>query len=186
MVVRHRPTELRERSVADASTAIFTVDAGGIKKTVSVYALGMEIDGMADGPARAAFQKLAEHLSDFDQGGSISTNVYSPDRYRGILTDGSAAPDQKAWPWGRRQGLRLHLPRLTRARFRLLPAVHVRSAGPSCRPRHIEGGAQGAVLRAPDTSKVYSLSLRPVASDEQDSVHQRLSDSALRAQPTGG
>ena len=28
--------------VADASTTIFTIDAGGLKKTVSVYALGMD------------------------------------------------------------------------------------------------------------------------------------------------
>ena len=53
--------------VADASTAIFTIAADGITKKVSVYALGMEPapagqPGGADGPARLAFQKLAERL----------------------------------------------------------------------------------------------------------------------------
>ena len=55
--------------IADAATAIFTVDAGGIKKTVSVYALGLEVEGMPDALARAAFKKLADRLADFDNGG---------------------------------------------------------------------------------------------------------------------
>ena len=85
--------------VADASTAIFTIDAGGLKKAVSVYALGMEVEGVPDLLARAAFQRLADRLSDFDKGGTIATDVYAPTGYRGILEDGQAAPDQKAWPW---------------------------------------------------------------------------------------
>ena len=56
--------------IADASTAIFTIEAGGLKKIVSVYALGLEMEGMVDGPARAAFKKLADRLTDFDQGGT--------------------------------------------------------------------------------------------------------------------
>ena len=71
--------------IADASTAVFTIDAGGIKKIVSVYALGLEMEGVADGPARAAFKKLADRLSDFDQGGTIPTDVYEPAAYRGVL-----------------------------------------------------------------------------------------------------
>ena len=65
--------------VADAADRVFTVDAGGIKKTVSVYALGMDVDGVADAPARAAFQRLAERLGDFDDGGDVTTEVYQPD-----------------------------------------------------------------------------------------------------------
>ena len=38
--------------IADASTAVFTIEAGGIKKVVSVYALGLEMEGVAD-PRRA-------------------------------------------------------------------------------------------------------------------------------------
>ena len=85
--------------VADAGTAIFTVDAGGVNKTVSVYALGIDNPGLTDGPARAAFKKLADRLADFDQGGTIATDVFTPANYRGILMDGAAAPDQKPWPW---------------------------------------------------------------------------------------
>ena len=57
--------EYRNDMVADASTATFTVSAGGITKSVSIYALGMEVQGLADGPARAAFAKLAQRLTDF-------------------------------------------------------------------------------------------------------------------------
>ena len=32
--------------IADASTAIFTIEAAGIKKTVSIYALGLEMEGI--------------------------------------------------------------------------------------------------------------------------------------------
>ena len=52
-----------------------------------------------DALARGAFKKLADRLADFDQGGSIATDVYKPAAYRGILMDGAAAPDQKPWPW---------------------------------------------------------------------------------------
>ena len=88
--------------VADAGTTVFTVDAGGIKKAVSIMALGMDVDATnPDGPARAAFKKLADRLSDVDQGGSIGTSVYEPTGYETTLIDspGMVAPDVVAWPW---------------------------------------------------------------------------------------
>ena len=60
--------------IADAGTAIFTVDAGGIKKAVSVYALGLEMEGMPDALARAAFKNLAERL------GRLRQRRRDPDR----------------------------------------------------------------------------------------------------------
>ena len=41
--------------VADAGTSIFTIRAGGLDKTVNVYALGFEDAGVPDLPARAQF-----------------------------------------------------------------------------------------------------------------------------------
>ena len=61
--------------------------------------LGLEVEGMPDAPARAAFKNLADRLADFDNGGATPTEAYAPERYRGILMDGAAAPDQKPWPW---------------------------------------------------------------------------------------
>ncbi|MEO8572105.1 MAG: hypothetical protein ABI553_10455, partial [Chloroflexota bacterium] len=86
--------------VADATDAVFTINAGGVAKIVSVYALGIETNGVADLAARRAFARLRDHLVDIDQGGSIPTDVYAPDRYRAILLEGQpGAPDQRAWPW---------------------------------------------------------------------------------------
>ena len=58
--------EYRNDLVADASTAVFTVEAGGLKKTVSVYALGMDQPGQPDAAARAALARLAARLHAID------------------------------------------------------------------------------------------------------------------------
>ena len=154
--------------IADASTAVFTIEAGGIKKVVSVYALGLEMEGVADGPARAAFKKLADRLSDFDQGGTIPTDVYEPEAYRGVLFDaaGIEAADVRAWPW----------PDLTPADFKV-------DADPNgnqfphrtMTPEEVDllkitdyqGGLQNVVLTDPD-GKPYTFSLRPLLPGETE------------------
>ena len=53
--------EYRNDMVADAGTAIFTIEAGGLKKTVSVYALGLErLAGRGD---LDAVRELADLIS---------------------------------------------------------------------------------------------------------------------------
>jgi len=154
--------------VADASTAIFTIEAGGLKKTVSVYALGLEMEGMADGPARAAFKKLAERLSDFDQGGIIPTDVYEPEAYRGVLFEapGIEAPDVRPWPW----------PDLTPADFK--PDADPNGNQFPHRTMSIEevdlleitdyqGGFQNLVLSGPE-GQMYTFSLRPLLPGESE------------------
>jgi hypothetical protein len=154
--------------VADASTAVFTIDAGGIRKQVSVYALGIDLpeEGAgADGPARAAFSKLAQRLADFDQGGTIPTEVYTPEAYRGTLLEspGAVAPDIREWPW----------PELTPADFttggdqerpfpsrRMTPA-EIEELGID----GYEGGFQGMLMTGPD-GKTYGFSLRPLLPEE--------------------
>ena len=54
--------EYLNQMISDASTATFTIDTGDLKKSVAVYALGLEDPTGADGPARAAFKRLAERL----------------------------------------------------------------------------------------------------------------------------
>ncbi|MGP1675501.1 MAG: hypothetical protein ACTS8Z_09845, partial [Candidatus Limnocylindrales bacterium] len=151
--------------VADASTTVFTVEAGGVKKTVSVYALGLDVvDGAlgADAPARAAFQKLAARLTDFDQGGAIPTDVYGPGAYRGVLfeSQGVVVPDVRAWPW----------PELTVADFKIdadpngLQFPHRTLTTEEVAMLDVEGfqgGFQGLVLRGSD-KKLYTLALRPL------------------------
>jgi hypothetical protein len=87
--------------IADASTAVFTITAGGQTKTVNVYALGLDMEGMEDAQARAAFAQLAKTLTTIDQGGVIVATDYEPAAYRGILIEapGAIEPDIRAWPW---------------------------------------------------------------------------------------
>jgi hypothetical protein len=153
--------------VADASTAVFTVHAGGVDKTVSVYALGMDTQGGSDAPARAAFQKLGQRLTDFDQGGTLETSVYEPTSYRGVLMDatGIQAPDVRAWPWpdlkvtdfvtdADPNGLQLP--------HRTLTSADVEKLG----VKDFQGGFQGLVLTGSD-KKLYTLSLRPLLPDDK-------------------
>ena len=82
--------------ISDAATAVFTVDAGGVKKTVSIYALGLEMDGMARRTRARGLHELADRLATSTSGGSIATDAYVPDRYRGILLEGQpGAPDAR-------------------------------------------------------------------------------------------
>jgi hypothetical protein len=148
--------------VADASTATFTIDAGGVQKTVSVYALGLDTPNGADAQARTAFKKLADTLNDFDQGGSIPTEVYVPAQYRGVLLEspGMQAPDFREWPWAD----------LTVADFK--PAADpngLQFPHRTMTPEEIdeldvtayEGGFQGLPLTGTD-GKLYTMSLRPL------------------------
>jgi hypothetical protein len=87
--------------VADAGTAIFTVKAGGLDKTVNVYALGLNDAGVPDLPARAQFQRLSDRLTNFDQDGTFATDVFVPTGYRGVLIDTGGFPGEAPieWPW---------------------------------------------------------------------------------------
>jgi hypothetical protein len=155
--------------VSDASTAVFSIDAGGIKKTVSVYALGMDPQaGDPDAIPKAAFKKLADRLADIDQGGSIATAVYEPETYRASIIEspGMVAPDIIDWPWAD----------LTVADFkpdadpnglsfphRTLTTDEVAKLG----VKDFEGGFNGLALRGSD-DKVYTLALRPLLPDDKD------------------
>lgn len=151
--------------ISDASTAVFTVNAGGLQKTVSVYALGMDNPGSPDGPALKAMARLGERLADFDQGGTIKTDVYQPERYRGILMDGQAAPDQIEWPWTDIKESDFAFPADPNA-FQLAERVMTPDEVAALGLKDVEGGFQGLPIQSPDKSKVYTLSLRPLLPDE--------------------
>jgi hypothetical protein len=156
--------------IADVPDTIFTVHAGGLDKTVVVNALGIDTQGGPDAVARAAFANLAARLLDFDRGGTIGSDLYRPDRYRGVLTERDAAPGIAVieWPW----------PAVKPTDFGEGP--NDGSGGPTLPHRtlnatevaalklaDIEGGVQGATVRGPD-SKTYSFTLRPLLADEKD------------------
>jgi len=159
-------TDYPNNQIADAPTAVFSINAGGNIKSISIYALGIDVESSPDAPARAAFAKLAARLEDFDNGGAFSTDVYASDRYRGILLEGQAgAPDAKAWPWttvaptdfvSDSDPNAFQLP----ARVMSVAEVEALEISP------YQGGFQGLTLIGPGDGKVYTFSLRPLLPDE--------------------
>jgi hypothetical protein len=158
----------RADGIADTPDTIFTIHAGGIDKTVTVNALSEESQPGPDSGARAAFAGLARRLLDFDQGGTIASDVYLADRYRAVLIERESQPGLVAmpWPW----------PALTTSDFkadaqgggltfphRALGALEVGQLKLS----NIEGGVQGVTLKAAD-GKLYSFILRPLLVDEAE------------------
>jgi hypothetical protein len=152
--------------VADASTAIFTLNAGGLKKTVNVYALGMEQPGMADLLPRQAFAKFADNLKSLDTANAFESTGYVPTRYRGILMEGQPGdPAAIVWPW---KGVKpaefvapqdpnsLQLP------VREMTVAEVESLGIT----PYGGGFQGLTLIGPGDGKVYTFALRPLLPDD--------------------
>jgi hypothetical protein len=153
----------------DAGNTIFSIDAGGVDKVVTVAALGVDPAGGPDDADRAAFAKLAERLRDFDAGGTISTDVYAPPAYRAVLIETEVdpavpAPISKPWPW----------PDLEIDDFTVGDGV----TGPTFPHKtltadelaamnvgDVTGGAQGVYLDGPD-GKLYSVVIRPLLPDE--------------------
>jgi len=159
-----------EGGIADAPSTIFTIHAGGVDKTVTVNALSEEPQPGADAIARAAFWKLASRLQDFDQGGSVATDPYAPDRFRGVLIERDPQPGVTplAWPW-------------TSIPFGEFKEGPPDGSGPTTFPHRtltaadaaelkidgINGGVQGIAIKAPN-GKVYGLVLRPLLADETE------------------
>jgi hypothetical protein len=152
--------------IADAPNTIFTIDAGGVDKSVVISALSDQAEG-ADAAARAGFWKLASRLRDFDSGGTIPTDAYQADRYRGVLFDREpqAGPAALPWPWAdipptafKEEPLPdggTSLPRHT------LTQAQVEALG----TKDVIGGLQGVVLSGPN-GKSYTLTVRPLLVDE--------------------
>jgi hypothetical protein len=155
--------------VADASTSTFTVNAGGLNKTVSVYALGMEDPNATDLIPRRAFKTLADRLRDFDRGGTISTDVYLPDSFRAVLVEREGDPGAKPtpWPWPdlKMSDFKANVNGVGATQFphRAITAAEVLELGLG----DVAGGAQGVILTGPDR-KLYTLILRPLLLHETE------------------
>jgi hypothetical protein len=150
--------------VADASTAVFTIVAGGTTKTVSAYALGMD-SGQAgpDSIILAQLASLRTRLFGFanDVGGE---KTWSPDRYRGILGDDATEPPVD-WPWPAIRAADFLMrvgPDAPRFPIRTMTPAEVAVLGLT----GIEGGMQGLALRDA-AGNIYSFRLRPILPDEQ-------------------
>ena len=153
-------------TVADAPTATFTLNAGSIKKTVSVVALGMETPPGIDSQTLAALGDLGKLLRDFDANGSSGATPYEPTGYRAQLWDaGGPVANARVWPWPKLKLSDFKSPADqpdSPFRRRVLTAEDIAALGLS----GLEGGAQGLALKGAD-NRIYSLALRPLLPDEQ-------------------
>ncbi|MDQ6794298.1 MAG: hypothetical protein M3067_05695 [Chloroflexota bacterium] len=153
-------------TIADAPTTTFTLKAGGLNKTVSAVALGIDVKPGPDTLTLTALAKLADRLRQFDQGGTFATDVYKPSRYRGSLWDSGFVPGTppKAWPWPNIKPADFTAPAdpnaLTFPR-RTLTADEAAQLAIA----DFEGGLQQVFLKGPD-GKAYSFALRPLLPDE--------------------
>ncbi|MDP8905024.1 MAG: hypothetical protein M3N29_06880 [Chloroflexota bacterium] len=89
---------------ADCPTTIFTLNAAGMAKTVTVDALGMVEPTGPDGEARRGLAALAETLAGFDararEGELGEATLYDPTHYRVFLLEGAGDPAHVLdWPW---------------------------------------------------------------------------------------
>jgi hypothetical protein len=156
--------------VADVPNTIFQINAGGLEKTVVVNALDGDSSQGPDSAARSSLLRLAERLRDFDQGGSISTDVYQPEAFRGVLTPRDPDPSIKAvaWPWSTIKpadfkedvsdgngGIVLPHRTLTTAEVAQLGLIDV------------AGGFANLVLAGTD-GKTYALTVRPLLPGETE------------------
>jgi hypothetical protein len=85
----------------DAGSTIFSVEAGGMKKQVSVFGLNPTPKG-PNAAILKGLEDLATTLSDFESqvnaGKVESVEPYQPQMYRAILSEG-AADASIPWPW---------------------------------------------------------------------------------------
>jgi len=157
--------EYTDPLIAPIPSAIFTIDAGGVKKTVSVSGLDIDVSDGTDVLARAAFKRLAGRLRAFDLAGVPPSEAWAPTRYRGLLFEDPSGGmvGAKAWPWadlrptdfidnGRLEGAAV----VSDTQARLLGGDGY------------QGGLMGFALAGPGDGRRYALQLRPLLPDETE------------------
>jgi hypothetical protein len=90
--------------IADAGTTIFTLNAGGLEKVVSVYALAETSQPGLDAADRHGFSQLAAVLNNIQAQVGIGLGELKPydaELYRVFLVEGFGQPvgEPLAWPW---------------------------------------------------------------------------------------
>jgi hypothetical protein len=155
-------------NIADAPATIFTLDAGGLEKVVTINALSEDNTQGPDALARAAFFRLATRLRDFDRGGAIDSDVYEPAAFRGVLSErdaGGAVPT--AWPWPAIKLTDFVDPNAAGGGIRLPHRTMTAGEVAALLIKDVRGSLQGVVLKGPD-GKIYGFTLRALLADEQE------------------
>ncbi len=160
-------TDYSNDMVADAPTAVFTINAEGDSKTVSAYGLGIEGQPSADTVVLQRLSALADRLRDFDRGGSLASDPYLADAYRVVIIEqeGGMGGPIRDWPWESLTPADFALPADPNALpsgTRTMTADEVAEIGVDGFENGITTGIR---LRGAD-DKVYSLVIRPLLPDE--------------------
>jgi hypothetical protein len=161
--------EYQNPLVADAATAVFTLDADGAKKTVSVVALGMEDPELTpDTEIKHSLAALGNRLRDFDLGGTIAASPYEPEAYRGILLEqeGLEGVTVRDWPWSDLSPADFAMPQDPNV-LQHGTAVLAQEQAATLGVDGFENGIASGVFLRDDAGKVYSFVLRPLLPDEQ-------------------
>ncbi len=148
--------------IADDVTTNFEVHAGGVDKTVAVYALGYSEEGMPDAAARLAFEGLAQALRGFGAevaaGNAEDLGPFEPQAYRVTLDDPFGPMEaNREWPW---QDLEPADFQLDNSGFRTRILTAEQATAISDPPM---SAPDGVVVRAPDGAEylVRLLALLP-------------------------
>ena len=142
---------------------MFTIDAGGIKKTVSVYALGRWTPQGPDAAGAHGLQRAGRPARDFDRAGRSRPTSTCPTAYRGVADrePGHGRAECQRLAVGRHRGRRLHGPTPTRTGC---PVPHRTMTPERGRRRSAstdyEGGFAGLLLQGTDGKSTRSRSGR--------------------------
>jgi hypothetical protein len=163
-----KPT-YENNTCADCATVTFTLNAAGLTKVVSIYALGQEDPNFpADGADRRGFQQLAETLSGFELRGTNGElggiTPYDPPFYRVFLlaAQGESVVPPLDWPWAD----------LTPADFKTVgddtrPKTNLDKAHVAKLETVPTGGRSGLYVKTTDgVEQLYSVGIRPLFPDE--------------------
>ena len=144
-------------------TVTFTIDAGGISKSVSVYALGISNNqANPDSTDYEAFLQLSVLLGDFEEeirlGHAASAGIWAPSQYRAILIEAPGAQKPMAWPW---DDLKLDdfVVDTGHGSVRLAALTSEQAAKLTAVP---SGGIRGVSVASPDGTTQFAVSLRPM------------------------
>ena len=91
--------------IADALTVVFIIDAAEVSKTVSVYALGDEMEPGPETAHRERFKQLAQVLGGFEneiaRGNAADAGEHEPQAYRVTIfpDEFGEIPPSGEWPW---------------------------------------------------------------------------------------
>jgi len=159
--------EYMEMTVSDAPTTVFTVNAGGVAKNVSIYALGIGEHTGPDAGFYAAFEDLGTLLSTFEvqveKGQVLTAEVYQPELYRVVLSPSDLTqPDLIDWPFADLP-LDTFEPMADNPSFRLGALAPEQLSAVTTVP---SGGSYGWGIKSPDGTEAYFLQWRPLLPGE--------------------